>query len=230
MPQWDGWTLSEMSQNPRAVKTWHAKLSKTIPTTADHCARLIRACYREEARLDRTLNPAAVPTSGIRLGKVKVSKAVLDFPDFSAWRRAWDKIENRVHKGYHLAALLTGCRPTELAMIRESDIDLEARRLIIRNAKAGNDISLPITGEIAFALAMAINAPPQTITMKGLRGMQSGEVRGSNERSCITRSRLPILSFRAFVKLAIARAFRSRATRSGIRSAASRSRWRFRRC
>jgi len=177
MPQWDGWTLSEMSQNPRAVKTWHAKLSKTIPTTADHCARLIRACYREEARLDRTLNPAASPTSGIRLGKIKVSKAVLDFPDFSVWRKAWDKIENPIHKGYHLAALLTGCRPTELAMIRESDIDLDARRMIIRNAKAGNDISLPITGEIAFALAMAINAPPQTITMKGLRGMKSGEVR-----------------------------------------------------
>jgi integrase len=176
MPQWDGWTLSEMSQNPRAVKTWHGKLSKTIPTTADHCARLIRACYREEARLDRTLNPAASPTSGIRLGKIKVSKAVIDFPDFSAWRKAWDKIENPVHKGYHLAALLTGCRPTELAMIRESDIDLGARRMIIRNAKAGNDISLPITSEIAFALAMAINAPPQTITMKGLRGMTRGEV------------------------------------------------------
>jgi integrase len=177
MPQWDGWTLAEMSANPRAVKTWHAKLSKTIPTTADHCARLIRACYREEARLDRTLNPAASPTSGIRLGKVKVSKAVLDFPDFGEWRKAWDAIENPVHKGYHLAALLTGCRPTELAMIRESDIDLDARRMIIRNAKAGNDISLPITGEIAFALAMAINAPPQTITMKGLRGMKHGEVR-----------------------------------------------------
>ena len=177
MPQWDGWTLAEMSQNPRAVKTWHSKLAKTVPTTADHCARLIRACYRGEARLDRTLNSAASPTSGIRFGKVKVSKVVLDFPDFSAWRKAWDAIENPVHKGYHLAALLTGSRPTELAMIRESDIDLNLRRMIIRNAKAGNDISLPITGEIAFALAMAINAPPQTITMKGLRGMTPGEVR-----------------------------------------------------
>jgi integrase len=177
MPQWDGWTLAAMSQNPRAVKTWHAKLAKSIPTTADHCARLIRACYREEARLDRTLNPAASPTSGIRLGKIKVSKAVLDFPDFSAWREAWGKIENPVHKGYRLAALLTGCRSTELAMIRESDIDLAERRMIIRNAKAGNDISLPITGEIASALAMANNAPPQTITMKGLRGMKRGEVR-----------------------------------------------------
>jgi integrase len=177
MPQWSGWTLAEMSQNPRAVKTWHAKLSKTIPTTADHCARLIRACYREEARLDRTLNPAASPTSGIRFGKIKVSKAVLDFPDFSAWREAWDQIENQVHKGYHLAALLTGCRPTELAMIRESDIDLEARRMTIRNAKAGNDISIPITREIAFALALALNAPPQLIKMKGLRGMKPDLVR-----------------------------------------------------
>jgi integrase len=165
------------SRHAGALKTWHAKLSKTIPTTADHCARSITACYRKEARLDRTLNPAASPTSGIRLGKIKVSKAEFDFPDLSALRNAWDKTENRVHKGYHPAALLTGCRPSELAMIRESDIDLAARRMIIRNAKAGNDISLPITGEIAFALAMAINAPPQTITMKGLRGMKPDEVR-----------------------------------------------------
>src|SRR6266849_10030856 len=116
-----------MSQNPRAVKAWHAKLSKAVPTTADHCARLIRACYREEARLDRTLNPAASPTSGIRLGKIKVSKAVLDFPDFGAWRKAWDKIENPVHKGYHLAALLTGCRPTELAMNLGDKVEIRIR-------------------------------------------------------------------------------------------------------
>lgn len=62
-------------------------------------------------------------------------------------------------------------------MIREADIDLAARRMIIRNAKAGNDISLPITREIASAVLMAINAPPQIITMKGLRGMKRGEVR-----------------------------------------------------
>jgi hypothetical protein len=62
-------------------------------------------------------------------------------------------------------------------LLRESDIDLDTRRLTIRNAKAGNDISLPITGEIAFALALAIDAPPPTITMKGLRGMKPGEIR-----------------------------------------------------
>jgi integrase len=176
-PQWEGWTLAEMVANPAALKAWHKKLSKTVPTTADHCARLIRAAYLEASRLDVSLRRDRTPTTGIRLGKIKVSKAVLDFPDFGAWREAWDKLDSDVHKGYHLAALLTGCRPTELATIRESDIDLEERRLTIRNAKAGNDISLPITKEIAIALAMAINAPPQTITMKGLRGMKRGEVR-----------------------------------------------------
>src|SRR5258708_32485090 len=51
MPQWDGSTLAEMSQNPRAVKTWHAKLSKTTPPTADHCPRLLRDSYPDKARL-----------------------------------------------------------------------------------------------------------------------------------------------------------------------------------
>ena len=176
-PQWDGWTLVEMSANPRAVKTWFTKLSKTAPTTAAHCVRLIRACYRQEAGLDRTLNPMASPTSGIKLKKKRASQRVLDFEVFPAWRVAWDKIANPVHKGYHLAALLTGCRPSELANIRLSDIDLKSRMLIIRNPKAELDIHLPITPEIAFALAMSINAPPQVIVQKGLRGMEPGEVR-----------------------------------------------------
>jgi hypothetical protein len=67
MPQWDGWTLAEMSQNPRAVKTWHAKLSKTIPTTADHCARLIRACAPPQTITMKGLR-------GMERGEVRVIK------------------------------------------------------------------------------------------------------------------------------------------------------------
>jgi integrase len=176
LPEWRDWTLYDMAMNPRAVKAWHAKLAKTIPTTADHCGRLIRACYREEARLDRTL-PAALPTSGIRFGKVKVSGKVLDFPAFPAWRKAWDAIENPVHKGYHLAALLTGCRPGEIAMVRTGDVDRDAKTLTLRNAKAGNDIVLPMTPEIEYAITMATDAPPQMIVQRGLKGMKTGEVR-----------------------------------------------------
>jgi hypothetical protein len=34
--EWEGWSLYEMSTNPRAVAAWHAKLAKTIPTSAEH--------------------------------------------------------------------------------------------------------------------------------------------------------------------------------------------------
>jgi integrase len=175
-PEWDGWTLVQMSDNPKAVKAWFTKLNKAIPASAAHCARLIRACYRQEAALDRSL-PTALPTSGIKLKKRRASQKVLDFEVFPAWCKAWEKIENPVHRGYHLTALLTGIRPGELGNLRLDDVDLEKRMLIVRNPKAELDINLPITPQIAHALMLSINAPPQTIMQKGLRGMKQGEVR-----------------------------------------------------
>jgi integrase len=53
---------------------------------------------------------------------------------------------------------LTGCRPGEGSRIRLNDIDTDARMFVIRNAKAGKDIHLPITPEIAFAISLAVNA------------------------------------------------------------------------
>jgi hypothetical protein len=37
-----------------------------------------------------------------------------------------------------------------------NDIDTDARMFVIRNAKAGRDIYLPITPEIAFAISLAV--------------------------------------------------------------------------
>ena len=177
LEEWSEWSLFDMSQNPRTVAAWHVKLAKRAPTSADHCARLMRACYRREARLDRSLNAAALPTSGVEFGKVKVSERVLDFPDFKAWRTAWDAIESDIHKGYHLAGLLSGCRPGELAALRASDVDREAKVLTLRNAKAGRDITLPITDQIIYALDLAANGPRYFMVQRGLKGMRKGESR-----------------------------------------------------
>jgi integrase len=49
-------------------------------------------------------------------------------------------------------------RPGEGSRIRLNDIDTDARMFVIRNAKAGKDIHLPITPEIAFAISLAVNA------------------------------------------------------------------------
>ncbi len=187
-PQWDGWTLVQMSDNPRAVKAWFSNLNKTIPTTAAHCVRLIRACYRQEAGLDRTL-PAALPTSGIKLKKRRASQKVLDFDVFPKWHAAWEKIENPVHRGYHLTGLLTGIRPGELANLRLGDIDLKKHMLVVRDPKGERDINLPMTPQIEKAIAISLDAPPQTIVQKGLRGMKRGEIRivKRNSRSFIRR-------------------------------------------
>lgn len=177
-PHWDGWTLVQMSDNPRAVKAWFVKLDKTIPASAAHCVRLIRACYRQELGLDRSL-PAALPTSGIKLKKRRASQKVLDFEVFPKWREAWEKIENPVHRGYHLTALLTGIRPGALADLRLDDLDFKKRMLVLRSPKGREEleINLPITDQIEKAITLSLDAPPQTITQTGLRGMKLGEVR-----------------------------------------------------
>ena len=118
------------------------------------------AAYRREARRDRSL-PPALPTSAIEFTKYEPSQVALDFNDrnaYPAWRKAWEAIESPVHRGYHLFCLLTGCRPGEASRIRRADIETDSRMFVIRNAKAGKDIHLPITPEIAFAISLAVNA------------------------------------------------------------------------
>jgi len=157
LPTFGHWTLVEMSQRPDIVSDWHAELYKQTPASADHCARIIRAIYRREARRDRSL-PPALPTSAIEFTKYEPSQVALDFKAYPGWRKAWKALESPVHRGYHLFCLLTGCRPGEGSRIRLNDIDTDARMFVIRNAKAGKDIYLPITPEIAFAISLAVNA------------------------------------------------------------------------
>ena len=157
LPTFGHWTLVEMSHRPDILSDWHAELYKQTPVSADHCARIIRAIYRREARRDRSL-PPALPTSAIEFTKYEPSQVALDFKAYPAWRKAWEALESPVHRGYHLFCLLTGCRPGEGSRIKLNDIDTDARMFVIRNAKAGKDIHLPITPEIAFAISLAVNA------------------------------------------------------------------------
>jgi hypothetical protein len=69
-----------MSADPRGVAAWYKKLAASVPTSAAHCVRLIRACYSAELRFDRSL-PPALPTSGIKLDKIEVAAKALAFDD-----------------------------------------------------------------------------------------------------------------------------------------------------
>ena len=172
-PQWENWSLIDMSNEPRAVETWYKKIAKKTPTTAQHCARLIRACYNDERDFDRTL-PVELPTSGIKLGKITVqTEKAMGAEGFPAWRAAWDKIENQTLRGYHLAGLLTGCRPGELASVRKGDFDPKDHTLTLRNIKSKGDevkdLTIPTTPEIEHAIRLALSAPVPMITLRGLK-------------------------------------------------------------
>jgi integrase len=180
-PQWGSWTLVEMSNDPRAVAAWYRKIAKDVPTTSAHCVRLIRACYRMEAGLDRSL-PEALPTSGIKLAKIRTKGGEKAMPSdqFADWRKAWDKLEP-IKRAFHLASLLTGCRPGEMAEIRAADFDPKLHTLTFRGVKTNEnervDRIVPTTPEIEWAIRMALEAPPATIVQRGLKGMRNGQKR-----------------------------------------------------
>jgi integrase len=156
LPKWSNWTLGEMGERPDAVADWHKEVvRKHGATSANHCARIIRAMYRRRAGLDRTLNVAFLPTSGVRLAKEKGEQKGMMAAGFPAWFSAWSRIPNATRRGYHLAGLLTGARPGELARSRWRDFDAKAHILTIGDAKAGNTIEIPTTPEIEAAIKLA---------------------------------------------------------------------------
>jgi hypothetical protein len=178
LPQWGKWTLYAMAQAPEDVETWHAKITRTHgPVSANRACELIRATYNHRAARDVTLSLDRLPTSSVHWNKEEPAQVALAPKDFKKWRTAWDDIASPVHRGYFLFCLLTGCRPGEAARIRRQDIDRKARTFTIPNAKAGKDITLPMTREIEYAIGLAINAPAQTIAMKGMKGMKRGQIR-----------------------------------------------------
>jgi integrase len=185
LPTWGKWSLIDMQQDPEAVEEWHRKMTRLHgPVSANRAAELVRAAYKFRAKRDTTLilDKDRLPTSAVQWNAEEPSQHALAPKDFPAWRKAWDKIESDVHRGYFLFCLLTGVRPGEGARIRLQDIDTNARTFSIQNVKTPKgrkDITLPMTPQIAYAVAMAVNAPPTspTIKMKGLRGMKRGEVR-----------------------------------------------------
>jgi len=155
LPKWAKWSLAEMAVNPAAVAEWHRKVSKDRgPVTANHCARVIRATYKRAARLDVSL-PQRLPTSAVEYNDEEPSQDALDFVAFPAWLKAWRRIKSGIHQAYHLTALLVGPRPGELARLRWSDVKDKEKNLILTKAKAGADIVIPMSDEIATAIRMA---------------------------------------------------------------------------
>jgi integrase len=156
-PKWGKWSLATMSDNPAAVRDWHADLAARAPVSANHAARVVRAVYRHAARLNWSL-PPGLPTSAVRFAKEVPRQAGLPFDQWPAWGRAWTKIGSPTRRAFALLGLLTGCRPGELCRLKWADVKPGSRSITIRAGKAGLDVVLPMSAAIARALKLARGA------------------------------------------------------------------------
>jgi integrase len=158
LPQFGKWSLVELANSPAAVRDWHAETTKKNgPVSSNHAARILRAAYRRAARLDVSL-PQRLPTSAVDFNKEQASQKALAFKDYRKWFATWRTVASDVRRAYHLAALLSGCRPGELARVRWSDLKPAQRCLVIDNAKAGDAVTIPLSWPMVRALKIARDA------------------------------------------------------------------------
>jgi integrase len=158
LAEFERWPLADLSDNPAILKEWHERITKEAgPISANRAAEALRACYRYQLKLDRSL-PPALPTSGIVFNPETPSGQTMAFKDFPKWREVWEKIESPIHRSFHLTNLLTGCRPGELSRLRREDIKPRERVFIIRSGKAGADIRVVLSVPIVRALRITLDA------------------------------------------------------------------------
>lgn len=161
LPEFGRWPLADLSAAPAIIRDWHTRVTRQSgPVQANRAAQVLRACYKNAAKLNRNL-PAPLPTSAVIWNTE--SPAEKGVADFQAWAKAWKAIPSPVRRGFHLAQFLLGMRPTECSLLRWSDVDCKARVITVRNVKSGRDLQLPLSWPIVHCLRMARGADPVLI-------------------------------------------------------------------
>jgi integrase len=169
--------LAVLSAAPAAIRDWHRDVTLgSGPIAANRAAEIMRAVYKHAPRLNRHL-PAALPTSAVTYNVESESQRGLAFKDFPAWRQAVMALPEP-HRSFHMICLLTGARPGELARLTWAMVKPRQRLIVISGAKAGADIAIPMSSQIAAVL-------------RGARAVAAGElVFGDCDRNG-HRDRLP---------------------------------------
>jgi integrase len=156
LPDFGALTLRELSDSPQLIHDWHKRVARHSAVSANNSARLLRACYRRAARLDRTL-PAALPTSAVEMIPEHAAQSGMPFDRFPAWRVQVEALPP-LHAAYHRLMLLTGMRGDSARRLQWNDVNVKARTLTLRGApgrKVRADVSIPMTSAIAAALKLA---------------------------------------------------------------------------
>ena len=157
LPKWGGWRLTDMAAAPNAVADWCGGIPSA--TSANHCARVIRAMYRRTAKRDKNLEISDFPTRVYEEQEERGHRPVMIPRDFPAWYEAVKQLPT-VHRAYHLCNLLTGTRPGELARTTWEGNSSDGILLDLGSIKS-RLYSVHTTPEIRACLKMAADACPK---------------------------------------------------------------------
>ncbi|MGD0420200.1 MAG: tyrosine-type recombinase/integrase [Xanthobacteraceae bacterium] len=153
-------TLAELSDSPALVRDHHAKISRDAPVSANRVMGILSAVYRHASRLDRSL-PSASPISAVRMNKEEPAQTAMPFDQFGAWRQSVASLPP-IRAAFYRFVLLTGFRSGEAGRLEWRDVNLKQRTITVRHAKAGADITVPLTSAIVRELKCAGHSSADT--------------------------------------------------------------------
>ena len=127
--------------------------------SANRAAELLRACYRRARELDIHL-PERLPTTGLDFNpEMRAEEGeAMSRRDFPEWAEKWVRIKSPFHRSFALHKMFDRVPTRRLARLRREDILPRERVFVIRNAKAGDDIRVPLSQPIVRALRIALEA------------------------------------------------------------------------
>jgi integrase len=135
----------EVSAQHRAKH--EAARDRTAPNgfaTANRVMRSFRAVYNFVAERAGDFPPNPVKLSRQWL-PVRPRTRHLRSEDMPKFYQAVTALDNAVARDYVLLLLFTGLRKQEAASLRWSDVDLQARTMVIPETKSGRPLTLPLT-------------------------------------------------------------------------------------
>ncbi len=160
-------TLLELSDDPSIAEDWHRDCKKESgPTSANRASQVLRAMYSRTARRGGKklgLSKVDIPTASVEMHKEKkVQKGLDPAKDLSSWYKKWQQIPCPVKRAYHTICLLTGARRGELSRVQWDYLSEDVKAFTLLRTKTENGIIVPVTPQIAAALALARDALTNT--------------------------------------------------------------------
>jgi integrase len=138
------------------VEAWAAREGANRATSARLAWRLLKGFLSwctEQVEFAAVVagNPANTKKTRELLGKAGVKRDALQVEQLPAWFSAVRQLPNPVISAYLQALLLTGARPGEILNMRWTDVDVQWRKLVIRD-KVEGEREIPLTPYVAHLL------------------------------------------------------------------------------